>query len=185
MRPLLLIAAALTMTGCALMPLQQAERSDHQVPPSETRGETTARLGDAWQQLFDGRHDQALANFDEVVRLTDDSSELNSRARLGQALVFAAPDWPGRDLDRAAERLEMIVGTGKQPENVVVFDWILGQTVSRLIESEQRQIQLQQELNATSRRHREVTDELHQARADRAQAEETVSRLRQLIMGED
>ena len=185
MRPLLLIAAALTMTGCTLMPEQQHERSDQQVRPSETRGETTSLLADAWQHLFDGRHDQALAKFDEVDRLTSDTSELNARARLGQALVFAAPDWPGRDLDQAAERLEGIVGDGQQPESVVVFDWILGQTVSRLVESERRQAQLEQELNATNKLSREVKEELDEVRAERAQAEETVSRLRQLIMGED
>ena len=185
MRPLLLFTAALIMTGCALMPEQQRERPDQQARPSESRGETTARLTDAWQHLFDGRHDRALAKFDEVIRLTSDTSEFNARARLGQALVFAAPDWPGRDLDRAAERLEGITGTGEQPENVVVFDWILGRTVIQLIESEQRQALLQDQLSASEALTREVKKELDEVRAERAQAEETVSRLRQLIMGED
>ncbi|TVQ40816.1 MAG: hypothetical protein EA370_03140 [Wenzhouxiangella sp.] len=184
MRLLLLITAALSLVGCALMPESQPERGDEQTRPAAARSEAPARLSDAWQQLFDGRHDRALANFDEVIRLTPEGSELNARARLGQALVYAAPDWSGRDLDRAAERLEGIADPAQQADGVAVFDWILGQTVGRLIESEQRQEQLQRELAASTGRNRALQGELEQARAERAQAEETVSRLRELIMGE-
>ncbi len=185
MRRVLIIAATLTFAGCALMPEQQRERAEQTPRTAETRSAAASHLEEAWQQLFDSRHERAMASFENVIENTEQDSPLHARARLGQALVLTDPDWSGRDPARAAALVEDMTGPSHREESVAVFDWILAQTVSRLIASENRQQALERELGEAQSRNQSLNRELEQARSERAQAEETVSRLRELIMGED
>ncbi len=185
MRQLLIIAATLTFVGCALLPEQQRERGEQAPRSAEAHRAAAGQLEKAWQQLFDGRHEQAMTSFENVSDSTEQDNPLHTRARLGQALVLVDPDWAGRDPARAAALVEDMTEPGSREESVAVFDWVLAQTVSRLIASENRQQALEGELGQARSRNQSLNRELEQARSERAQAEETVSRLRQLIMGED
>lgn len=193
MRALLIIAAALLLNACALMSEQGAERSgepttSRQDPQPAAPGETdsASRLAAAWQHVFDGEFEQANASFAEVIGQTPMSSNLHRRALLGQALVYSDPHWGGRDLEQAAARLEQIpVEVGPGAASVLVFDWLLTQSVSRRVELERSQAALESELAATRRRNRELVGALERARAEKAEVEQTVARLRELIMGEN
>lgn len=185
MRRLLIIAATLSFAGCALVPEQQRERGEPASRTTETQRAAASHLEVGWQQLFDNRYERAMASFEKAVDSTKQDNPLHARARLGQALVLVDPYWSGRDPVRAAALVEDITGPDRHEESVAVFDWVLAQTVSRLIASENRQQTLERELGEAQSRNRSLNDELEQARSERVQAEETVSRLRQLIMGED
>jgi len=193
MRALSIIAFALLLNGCTLIPEQSAERSgeptsSRQEPTPAASGETesASRLAAAWQSLFDEEFEQANAGFAEVIGQTPMSSNLHRRALLGQALVYSDPDWDGRDLEQAAARLEQIPAEfGAGGASVVVFDWLLTQSVSRRVDLERSQAALESELAATRRRNRELVGELERARAEKAEVEQTVARLRELIMGEN
>lgn len=193
MRAILIGAAVLLATACAMMPGQVDEPSGEAAPETraaraEAAPETrpSDRLAEAWQQLFDREFEQASAGFDEVIGQTARSSNLHRRALLGQALVLSDPDWAGRDLSEAAALLEEIPDdAGQDARNVVVFDWLLTQALSRRVALERRQADLERDLAAARRRNRELTSELERERAERIEVEQTVARLRELIMGEN
>lgn len=191
MRALLIGAVALLATACALTPGQGDENQGVPAAGSEVSAREVApatlpsdRLATAWQQLFDRKFEQASASFDEVIGQTARSSNLHRRALLGQALVFSDPDWEGRDLAEAEAMLEEIpADVGQDAQSVVVFDWLLTQAVSRRVALERRQADLESDLAAERRRNRALNEALERERAERAEVEQTVARLRELIMG--
>jgi len=185
MRALLIIAVALLLNACALMPEQGADSSGERTTASPDT-QPDERLAAAWQQLFDGEFEQANASFAEVIGQTPKSSKFHRRALLGQALVYSDPDWANRDLEQAATRLEQVAGqAGENAKNVAVFDWLLQRTVARLVTLEQRQAGLESELETARSRNRELAGALERTRAEKVEVEQTVARLRELIMGED
>jgi hypothetical protein len=193
MRALTIIAAALLLNACALMPDQDVDSGGESAAVSQAAQRPALRdpepavgLAAAWQHLFVGEFEQANARFAEVIGQTPMSSNLHRRALLGQALVYADPDWAGRDLEQAAAILEKIpTEVGQDARNVVVFDWLLTQSVSRRVALEQRQAELERELAGARSRNRELAGALERARAEKAEVEQTVARLRELIMGEN
>jgi hypothetical protein len=78
---------------------------------------------------------------------------------------------------------EIPADVGQDAQSVVVFDWLLTQAVSRRVALERRQADLESDLAAERRRNRALNEALERERAERAEVEQTVARLRELIMG--
>ncbi len=173
-----LILGAVLLAGCQTipgLPISSESRESgesgesHEAPVQEDQ--LAEALANGWQNLFESRFDRAMVDFVRVERGAPADSRLQNRARLGQAVTYLDPAWTARDLDAAAARLDRLSAEPMPGEQMSVFDWALTRAAAQWLSAEQARLNLEAELE--------------QARADQAQAEETISRLRELILGQD
>lgn len=164
-----LILGAVLLAGCQTIPGSPVSSESHDKPVQEDQ--LAEGLANGWQNLFESRFDRAMADFVRVERDAPADSRLQNRARLGQAVTYLDPAWSARDLDAAAARLDWLSAEPLPGEQMSVFDWTLTRAAVHWLNAEQARLSLEAELE--------------QARADQAQADETISRLRELILGQD
>lgn len=158
------------LAGCQTIPGTPISSENHEEQP--VRENLLAEgLANGWQNLLESRFERAMVDFVRVERDAPADSRLQNRARLGQAVTYLDPAWSARNLDAAAARLDRLTAEPLPGEQMSVFDWALTRAATHWLSAEQARLDLEAELE--------------QARADQAQADETISRLRELILGQD
>jgi ribosomal protein S7 len=190
MRNLFCLLMTLALASCAIL------EPDHD-EPEVADGQPDA-LVEGFQALHQNLPDQAQEYFETAIAESRPDQPTHSRALLGKAFVRMHEQAPWRDLDEAerhvrqAER-QLAAVDGKES----ISDWILRTTASRLIAAERRiesanarlagleqteadLIQAREEANRLD----QLEQELATVRSEREQAEETIARLRNLIMDE-
>ncbi len=190
MRNLFYLLMTLTLASCALL------EPDHDEP--EVVVDQSVALIEGFQAFHQDRPDQALEHFESAMNRATPDEPTHARALLGKALIrlHEQPAW--RDLDQAERHIDqakqkLAAANGQES----IADWVLRTTATRLLESERRVDTANQRLNeleqtrADLRQAREQADRVEQleqelatARSEKEQAEETIARLRNLIMDE-
>ena len=190
MRNLFCLLMTLTLASCALL---EPDIDEPEATPDQSQA-----LIDGFQALHQNQPDRALEYFETAISASASSEPTHARALLGKALVHLHEQTPWRDLDQAERHVrhaERQLASGDGQESI--SDWVLRTTTRRLFEAERRiqsadqRLAVLEQTEAELRQAREraahadqLENELATARSEKEQAEETIARLRNLIMDE-
>ena len=190
MRNLFFLLITLTLASCALL--------EPDIDKSETMPDRSQALIDGFQALHQDQSEQALEHFETAIAASTSSEPAYARALLGKALVHVQEQPPWRDLDQAERHIRQVQRQlAAKNGQETISDWVLRTTASRLLEAERRIESANQRLGGLEQTEAELRQvreqaarveqlerELAKARSEKEQAEETIARLRNLIMDE-
>ena len=190
MRFLICWLMVIFLASCALLEPQSEE--------PEAVANHSQSLIDGFQALHQDQPKRALEHFDATIAATHVQEPVHTRALLGKAMIHLHEQSPWRDLDQSERYIEQVEGQLAAIGGLEsISDWVLRTTAIRLLEAErrieaaERRLASLDQVEADLEKAREraaradrLEQELAKTRTEKEQAEETIARLRNLIMDE-